>query len=196
MHAFDLAQALAGDTIGREGDDLIRQKFHALLTGTPRCFWRDAFPAHFTASAWLVSRDGERALLMHHRKLDRWLQPGGHADGDSDLPRVALREAEEETGLRELAVESTIFDLDAHEIPARGSEPAHWHYDVRFVVTAARDERFSANAESKGMAWLEITKIAEDAGIDASIRRMARRWLSRSRAATPRNSNDAPPASR
>lgn len=195
MPTFDLAAALARCEAFDAREDDTRQRFHALLTSTSRCFWRDAFPAHFTASAWLVSGDGERALLMHHRKLDRWLQPGGHADGDANLPQVALREAEEETGLRGLEVEAAVFDLDAHEIPARGQEPAHWHYDVRFVVRAAAGEAFKANEESRAMAWRPVSEIADDLAIDPSIRRMALRWLNRARAAAPRNSSGAPTAS-
>ncbi|HRG16727.1 MAG TPA: NUDIX hydrolase [Pseudomonadota bacterium] len=176
---FDLHDRLEAYVGVESGEIDARRRFLDLLATHPRCFWRDAFPAHFTASSWLVSADGARALLMHHRKLDRWLQPGGHADGDTDLPRVALREAEEETGLRDLTVVDTPFDLDAHVIPVRGAEPEHWHYDVRFVVRAQGSERFDANAESHAMAWRPITDIAADRQIDPSIRRMARRWLSR-----------------
>ncbi|NII10352.1 NUDIX hydrolase [Oleiagrimonas sp. C23AA] len=140
---------------------------------------RQRLDGHFTASAWLVSADGERTLLTHHRKLDRWLQPGGHADGDADLARVALREAEEETGVGELAVEGGIFDLDRHQIPARGKEPAHWHYDVRYVVRAGTDERFVVSEESHALAWREIAEVAADPAIDPSLRRMAQRWLQR-----------------
>lgn len=135
---------------------------------------------HFTGSAWVVSRDGARVLLMHHRKLQRWLQPGGHADGDTDLARVALREAVEETGLNGLQLlDGGIFDLDRHEIPARGDEPAHWHYDVRFVVRAGVDERFVANEESCALAWRDIGAVADDAAVDPSVQRMAQRWLRR-----------------
>lgn len=135
---------------------------------------------HLTGSAWLVSADGCRVLLTHHRKLDRWLQLGGHADGDVDLARVALREAEEESGMPDLIVEPAIFDLDRHEIPARASEPAHWHYDVRFVVRATGSEMFSASDESHALAWRDIAGIArEDSGFDESLRRMARKWLAR-----------------
>ena len=141
---------------------------------------RDRLAGHFTGSAWVVSADGRRTLLLHHRKLDRWLQPGGHADGDVDLARVALREAEEETGLRDLDVESAVFDLDRHAIPARGAEPEHWHYDVRFVVRATGSEDFVINEESKALAWRDIAEVAADPHVDASVQRMARKWLERS----------------
>jgi 8-oxo-dGTP pyrophosphatase MutT (NUDIX family) len=146
----------------------------------PDCCERTLAVGHFTGSAWVVSADGRRTLLMHHRKLDRWLQPGGHADGDADLARVALREAEEETGLRGLVVEPHVFDLDRHAIPARGSEPEHWHYDVRFVVRATGSEDFALNEESHALAWRDIAEVAEDPHVDASVRRMACRWLTRS----------------
>ncbi|GAP67480.1 hydrolase, nudix family protein [Mizugakiibacter sediminis] len=145
----------------------------------PRCFERSTREGHFTGSAWLVSADGERVLLTHHRKLDRWLQLGGHADGDADLGRVALREAEEESGLGALALEPGIFDLDRHRIPARGAEPEHWHYDVRYVVRAGEDERFVVGAESHALAWRRIADVAADAQADDSLRRMARKWLAR-----------------
>lgn len=179
MHDFDLDRALRQHEASSAIEAATRSRFLALLGESPRCFSRNCFPAHFTASAWLVSADGERALLLHHRKLARWLQPGGHADGDSDLARVALREATEETGLAGLAVDADPFDLDAHVIPARGDEPEHWHYDLRFVVRATASEQFIANSESRDMAWRAITDIASDFELDASIRRMARRWLAR-----------------
>ncbi len=141
------------------------------------CFERSCIPGHFTGSAWLVDRAGQRVLLTHHRKLDRWLQLGGHADGDPDLARVALREAEEESGLADLVVETGIFDLDRHVIPARGSEPEHWHHDVRFVVRANGSETFVVGDESHALAWCDIAGIAGDATADESMRRMARKWV-------------------
>jgi len=134
---------------------------------------------HLTGSAWLISADGRRVLLTHHRKLDRWLQLGGHADGDVDLARVTLREAEEESGLPGLVVEPEIFDLDRHEIPARGSEAAHWHYDVRYVVRATAGEAFIVSDESHALAWCDIAALAADETADESLRRMARKWLAR-----------------
>ena len=154
-------------------------QFTGFLQSHPAVFERSHRSGHFTGSAWLINADGMRVLLMHHRKLDRWLQPGGHADGNADLARVALREAREETGVTGLQVEHGIFDIDRHRIPARANEPEHWHYDVRYVVRASADERFVINQESQSLAWCPVIEIADQAGFDDSLRRMARKWLLR-----------------
>ena len=140
-------------------------------------FSRGRLAGHFTASSWLVDRAGARTLLTHHHKLERWLQLGGHADGDRDLARVALREAEEESGLHGLSVEPAIFDLDRHWIPERGDVPGHWHYDVRYVVHAGDSEQFVVSDESHALAWRDIAAIAVDAQADESMRRMAAKWI-------------------
>lgn len=141
-------------------------------------FTRARLTGHFTGSAWLASADGQRVLLTHHRKLGRWLQLGGHADGDRDLAAVALREAQEESGLPGLQLPTTgIFDLDRHWIPERGEVPGHWHFDVRYVVQAGADEDFVVSEESLALAWRDIAAIAGDAQADDSLRRMAARWL-------------------
>jgi 8-oxo-dGTP pyrophosphatase MutT (NUDIX family) len=172
-----------GDALHRHArawpDDGRVQSFLQFLASAPGVFERTHAPGHFTGSAWLVSADGERVLLTHHRKLGRWLQLGGHADGDRNLARVALREAEEESGLQKLVVEPDIFDLDRHLIPARGNEPAHWHYDVRHVVRATGSEVFVVGEESLDLAWHPIRAIAQDPLADESLRRMALRWLAR-----------------
>ena len=140
-------------------------------------FQRERLAGHFTASSWLVAADGARTLLTHHRKLGLWLQLGGHADGDRDLARAALREAEEESGLSGLSVAPGIFDLDRHWIPEHKGVPAHWHYDVRYVVRAGSDETFVVSDESHALAWRDIAVLAGDDAADASVRRMARKWL-------------------
>jgi 8-oxo-dGTP pyrophosphatase MutT (NUDIX family) len=150
--------------------------FVSFLAETPHAFERLHLAAHFTGSAWLVSADGANVLLTHHRKLDRWLQLGGHADGDPDLAAVALREAEEESGLEGLVLVPGIFDIDRHIIPARQDVPEHWHYDVRYVVRA-EGEDFVVGDESHALAWRPIAPIADDPVADASLRRMARKWL-------------------
>lgn len=160
-------------------EEAVVRAFEALLPDPGPVFERSRLAGHYTGSAWVVSGDGGRVLLTHHRKLGRWLQLGGHADGDADLARVALREAGEESGLADLVPEPHIFDLDRHAIPARGSEPEHWHYDVRFVVRATGSEAFAVNEESLALAWRPITEIAADPAADESMRRMATKWLSR-----------------
>lgn len=170
-------QQLAGHEPAGDAQNRVLALFREFAEGNADCCERTLQIGHFTGSAWLVSADGERVLLTHHRKLDRWLQPGGHADGDGDLARVALREAQEESGLRDLALEGGIFDLDRHAIPARGAEPEHWHYDVRFVVRALGSEQFVVGEESHALAWRAVSDIADDASADESLRRMARKWL-------------------
>jgi len=176
-----LARLFADYLARHPGADADVALFRDLLADEAPVFERARLAGHYTGSAWLVSADGQRALLTHHRKLGRWLQLGGHADGDADLARVALREAQEESGLVDLSVEDAIFDLDRHAIPARGSEPEHWHYDVRFIVRATGSEDFAVSEESLALAWKPVADIAADPESDASLRRMAAKWLRRGR---------------
>ena len=113
-------------------------------------------------------------LLTHHRKLGRWLQPGGHSDEDSDTLEVALREAREESGLEVRALDKAIFDLDVHLIPAQGQDPPHYHYDVRFLVQAMEDG-FQVNDESFALAWVPADRVGVFTS-DESVLRMARKW--------------------
>jgi 8-oxo-dGTP pyrophosphatase MutT (NUDIX family) len=149
----------------------------------PTCFERACLEGHITGSAWLVDESGKRVLLTHHRKLGLWLQLGGHADGDSDVRAVALREAREESGFSDLAfVNDEMFDVDVHALPARaasaaGAEPAHLHFDVRFALkTRGRD--FRVSPESHDLAWVDIERLGERTQ-EASMLRMAKKWLRR-----------------
>ncbi len=153
--------------------------FLRLLREVDDPFVRERRDGHFTGSAFVVSRDDLRVLLTHHRKLDRWLQLGGHADGDRDLAAVALREAQEESGIADLELEPDLFDIDLHDIPARGEEIAHQHFDARFIVRAGKDETFVVSDESHELAWWPIADLIGDARIDASLQRMAQRWVRR-----------------
>lgn len=181
METEPLLQALAGYRGRWPAEAPTVDLFVALLQEGDDAFRRERLAGHFTASAWLVAADGVRALLTHHRKLGLWLQPGGHADGDPVLPRAALKEAEEESGLPGLRIEPGIFDLDRHWIPEHKGVPAHWHYDVRYVVRAAEEEAFVVSDESHALAWRDIAGLAADEAADASVRRMAWKWLGSTR---------------
>lgn len=140
------------------------------------CFDRELSVGHITGSAWIVNRAGTHTLLTHHKKLNKWLQPGGHADGDSDILQAAKREADEESGLTGLEIESDeIFDIDIHQIPARKNEAQHYHYDIRFAFRATGSEEFVVSDESHDLAWAEITRL-EDYNTEESLMRMARKW--------------------
>ncbi len=159
MDRIELRAQLASlDLTQRAEEVTARERMLALLDGTPGCFQRDCFPGHFTGSALVVNADGSRALLHHHRKLDRWLQFGGHCDGDEDVLRVAQREALEECGIAGLIVASTRpFDLDIHEIPARGADPIHLHYDVRYMLIAPESAAPVMSDESHELRWFTPT---------------------------------------
>jgi len=163
------------------GQAAVAGQFAAFIAAHRDCCERSLAEGHLTGSAWLVSRDGRRVLLTHHRKLGKWLQLGGHADGDHDLARVALREAEEESGLRDLVVEPELFDLDCHWIPPRKEDAGHYHWDMRYVVRATGDESFTVSDESHALAWREVRELVDEPGLDESVRRMAARWLERER---------------
>lgn len=153
--------------------------FQQLLGDAEDPFRRERLAGHFTASVWLVSADGSRVLLTHHRKLGMWLQLGGHADGERDLQVAALKEAEEESGLQDLRIAPGIFDLDRHRIPEHKGVAEHWHYDVRYVVRASNNEAYIVSDESHDLAWRHIAELADSTDADASVRRMAGKWLAR-----------------
>lgn len=139
------------------------------------CFARGQRRGHVTGSAWLVDPAGRRVLLTHHRKLGLWVQLGGHADGNPDVLAVALAEAREESGIAAVAALSgALFDVDIHAIPARGDEPGHVHYDMRFALRATH-ERYVVSAESHDLAWFAVDELAAVTR-ETSMLRMARKW--------------------
>mgnify|MGYP001007226891 FL=1 len=175
-----LLQQLATYRLHWPDEAALVEQFAQLLDDASDPFVRGRVEGHFTGSAWVVSADGTRTLLTHHRKLQRWLQPGGHADGERDLAQVALREAQEESGLSSLRLaDGVLFDLDRHWIPARGDVAGHWHFDARYVVVAGADEAFEVGEESLALAWRPIVELLAEPELDPSLRRMAEKWLER-----------------
>ena len=148
------------------------QPFLELLQAQ-RCYFRDHLPGHITGSSWIVNQSGSYVLLVHHVKLNKWLQPGGHADGDENIMDVALREAQEETGLKTLSlITEEIFDVDIHPIPARADFPQHLHFDVRYIFQANQSEAIQVSAESHQVEWFELNKVASLTKNNTSIIRM------------------------
>lgn len=158
-----------------------------LIESRPNCFDRTCRPGHITAAAWILSNDRGRVLLTHHRKLDRWLQLGGHADGQWQVEEVALREAQEESGLanfRFIPVDGVVmpFDIDVHEIPARYDaagnllEDAHEHHDIRFLLIANSGEDIQVSDESHDLRWCTPAEVRELTA-EESILRMLRKAL-------------------
>jgi 8-oxo-dGTP pyrophosphatase MutT (NUDIX family) len=143
----------------------ITEKFIDFIDKNPKALYRENLVGHVTGSALVFNlMTGEtQVLLTLHAKLNMWLQLGGHADGETDLKQVALRETEEESGLTELSLitsslDASIFDLDIHWIPPHKNVPGHYHYDVRYLVRTSTPEKIQINSESKRLEWFILEK--------------------------------------
>jgi 8-oxo-dGTP pyrophosphatase MutT (NUDIX family) len=135
------------------------KRFLSLLQHA-NAFQRTHLPGHITGSAWICNEDFTKVLLVHHAKLNRWLQPGGHADGDENVIRVALKETEEETGIQQYKIiDDNIFDLDIHRIPERKDMPAHDHYDIRILLQASENQKIIVSEESHDVQWIKLSEI-------------------------------------
>jgi 8-oxo-dGTP pyrophosphatase MutT (NUDIX family) len=175
MHRRDLLEKLSAYRPWDDAETMCQNRIIEFVRNHTDCFQRSLAIGHITGSAWLLDHAGARVLLTHHRKLGKWLQLGGHADGDPDPARAALREAREESGLLdlELAGPGEPLDVDVHVIPA-GVEPAHLHHDLRYLVIARAGQALRCSAESHELRWFPVES-AERVLREESLLRMARR---------------------
>ena len=184
MHRRKLLQALdeyeqtwvsgmgAHISFDRREEEAALVKTREFVREFDQCFERTFTEGHITGSAIVMTPSLDRTLLTLHAKLGVWLQLGGHSDGDPIASRVAMREAEEESGLKALSffpyekvfgpgvTNPLIFDLDVHAIPARKTEAEHLHYDVRYLIIAKSPEKIALSSESKALAWHPVGKVA------------------------------------
>jgi 8-oxo-dGTP pyrophosphatase MutT (NUDIX family) len=141
------------------------ERFKDLVTTQVGCLDRNCLPGHLTASAFVLSRNSAKTALVFHRKLNLWINPGGHADGDPHLEKVALKEVEEETGLTALVAIyrrnlPIPLDLDIHHIPEHGGMPQHLHFDVRFLFRCNGSELLRCSEESLCVRWFSSNELA------------------------------------
>ena len=178
MNKVQLIQAL--DSYARRCDDEEEEfvyAMHTFVTTENDPFSRQTAAGHITASAWILDTNRTHALLCHHRKLDMWVQLGGHLEPslDDSVHAGALREAYEESGLGAIkALSPDIFDIDIHAIPAHGDEAEHLHYDVRYLFAARSANAVQLTPESKELAWVRLDEIHK-VSTEKSLLRMAKK---------------------
>ena len=153
--------------------DLAREKILEFITEHNDALHRTCMEGHLTGSAMIIESSYERVLVMLHKKLGIWLQPGGHADGEGYLSNVAFREAFEETGINNLALWTTAIDCDVHKIPEFGDEKEHFHFDLTYLLLAPEKAVIKRNHESTDMRWVPLEELKALTG-EERLQRIAR----------------------
>ena len=177
MHRLPLLTMLESYCPTDRTEQQTKKQITEFITRNNDCFERTLSIGHITASSWLLHKDHSKALLMHHAKLNKWLQLGGHCDSNSDVIAVAIKEAQEESGIKAIeALQSSIFDVDIHLIPENSKEKAHYHYDIRFLLHVTSDENISQNNESKELRWINKNRDALPTN-EQSVVRMFNKWV-------------------
>ncbi len=176
-HRTKLLDLIADYRLRFPREEETTSRLERFVRENPDCFSRELFAGHVTGSAWIIDESASRTLLTHHKKLNKWLQPGGHADGMSDVAAVALKEAREESGLKALHLPSpAMLDIDIHRIPPRKNEPEHFHYDCRFLIQSGSDDQYVISEESHDLAWVPIAELSQYTN-ESSVTRMADKCL-------------------
>jgi 8-oxo-dGTP pyrophosphatase MutT (NUDIX family) len=160
MDRFELIRLLSEYKPYNANEKVMVEETVTFVQAHENCFQRELLSGHVTGSAWIINREGTHVLMMHHKKIDRWFQPGGHCDGDPDVQAVARKEALEETGVEVEAAGTGIFDVDVHVIPARKEVPEHKHYDIRFLFSAVMaEENLANNEEANAVKWIPLGEV-------------------------------------
>lgn len=151
-----------------------------LLRSNPAAFDRHSYqPGHITGSTWILAEDTGNVAMIYHRRLDRWLQPGGHADvGETDGLSTALREAREELGLVLDPARASLFDLDVHQIPETTTQPSHFHFDIRYLCLTKQQPLIS-DSDAAQARWFTAAEL-EAMGLEAGMQRMLKKGLQHS----------------
>lgn len=176
MHRRHLKQLLERYVAHWPDEHELVGRFAGFVDRHDDCLLRSCVPGHITASAWILNPAGDAALLTHHKKLDKWLQLGGHVDGEAKVETACLREAQEESGMQEFefvlwgGAELVPLDLDVHAIPARKADPEHDHWDVRFLLRAGPGQELVLSDESNELAWAPLTGLADFTGEESVLR--------------------------
>lgn len=172
MHRNKLLHLLAGYQSRHPAEDVTR--FRRFVERQPRCFERDCFDdGHITSSAVVLSADASALLMTLHAKLGKWLQLGGHADGETDPLAVACREAREESGLAAEPIVADAVDVDIHAIPAGATDPAHLHYDLRFLLRAEPGP-LTVTHESVALEWVPLDAVGSVTREESILRLVAK----------------------
>lgn len=174
MNRNDLIQQLERYKAYDTEEDEMRKRMVRFVSQNENCFDRSLLIGHCTGSAWVVNQNHSKVLLIHHAKLQKWLQPGGHCDGSSNVYEVALKELQEETGLSPVKHLKTIFDVDIHTIPERKGIPQHEHFDIRYLFEIDDNQSIVQNHETNAIQWIDIDKI-DQLTSERSVIRMAQK---------------------
>ncbi len=164
---------------GQDDEMKFIPEFVSLMTTQQNCFYRNCFdPGHITGSALLINACGDKVLLNHHKTFGKWLSFGGHADGEEDIAAVALREANEESGISEIGYLKTgIFDVDIHPIAENSvkKEPAHSHFDIIYLLQT-KTEEFHLSDESVDLRWCSYDEAIKLVQSEKRMSRILSKW--------------------
>ena len=154
-----------------EQEEIDKEEFLKFIDTYDNVLTRDNIFGHFSASAFVVNKDRTKMVVVYHKILNGWIYPGGHADGEDDLLSVAVREVEEETGLKTKVIDSDIFSIQS--LPVKGHVKrgkyisAHIHFDVAYLLEA--DDKIPLvyrEDESKGVKWINFEEAADESMCD------------------------------